>query len=519
MIIRIVARRIRQKIESSIAMQGRGGRAAGHRRNGEGTSRGGRSGRYISSSSPINNNSSTSEIKDTEHVAAGGGMNSRRRRSSNRNNAGRGRSHGNNRNNNAKNQASSAYNNERTVQIIESNFQSIYHNKLCRAAKYKVHAPLCSCPKVVKLRQRYDEEENNSNNYPQNNNNISTVAPSSGGYAENIQFDIDGNISHQLSQLKLDGASLSGSSNPFDNLIVLPDTKGSNPPIYICNNTNLETFQRNATSCELKLAGEIFSINIGKVEDTTSLDNNIPSFKVSCAICLLTSHQRNGFVAIISSSLRDVQSTIQSARDATPETEQRHADHAHFVCAIQLSYLDSLLLAGKTRRSKNEEITKDILSQIRNDDGVTSSLPTTDMKIPSEETALVEIEMGHHLTSLLRLLQTQKSNTKQQYIMVLGYIDSNQSITLDLPGGKRHLGESTIQGFVREVEEECSLCIDYDWAFSFVSKRYGGKLDDDMNDNKARGREEGDNTFIQALEPRKVKGIVSGDAFFMMPPP
>jgi len=77
----------------------------------------------------------------------------------------------------------------------------------------------------------------------------------------------------------------------------------------------------------------------------------------------------------------------------------------------------------------------------------------------------------------------------------------------NLPGGKRHLGETTLQGVIREVEEECSLQIDYDWLVDNVPKRYGGSKD------TGEGEDDGS---IQVLEPRKVKGSVSGDAFFIM---
>jgi len=124
--------------------------------------------------------------------------------------------------------------------------------------------------------------------------------------------------------------------------------------------------------------------------------------------------------------------------------------------------------------------------------------------------------MGHHLTSLLWLLQDDKQPTMKsssnnvKYIIVMGYIDSSTAMELDLPGGKRHLGETTLQGVIREVEEECSLQIDYDWLVGNVSKIYGGST--------AATGEEGDGS-IQVLKPRKVKGSVSGDAFFVMTPP
>jgi len=49
-----------------------------------------------------------------------------------------------------------------------------------------------------------------------------------------------------------------------------------------------------------------------------------------------------------------------------------------------------------------------------------------------------------------------------------------------------------------------SLLIDYNWLVGNVSKRYGGSKDTE--------EDYGDGS-IQVLEPRKVKGSVSGDAF------
>jgi len=129
-------------------------------------------------------------------------------------------------------------------------------------------------------------------------------------------------------------------NDPFDNLIVLPDTKGSNPSIYSCTNTNLLTFHKDGIFCEQKLAIEIFgntTTTTDKVHSTNK--KKIPPFKVNCAICLLTTHQRNGFVAIISNSINELQSTITSARKSTLIKQSKgkiHADHAHFVCALKL---------------------------------------------------------------------------------------------------------------------------------------------------------------------------------------
>ena len=156
-------------------------------------------------------------------------------------------------------------NKNNAVHIVESgNFQSNYHAKLCTAAKYKVHAPLCSCPKVVKLRNQHQKQQQRAQQSDNDNSecaaaknviNKHTSSNNNGeGYTNEIQFDIDGNIIHQLNRLDITANNNNTSvinnsnTNPFDNLVVLPDTKGFNPSIYICNNTNLHTFQQNGIS-------------------------------------------------------------------------------------------------------------------------------------------------------------------------------------------------------------------------------------------------------------------------------
>ena len=454
--LRTATRRFRAAdIVHNTIMQGRGRTARGR------SGRGGRGRRQ-------QHMSSTTSSSDTN--------NHRTRRTQQHKASGRGS--GKNNNNTRSTSIQQTNHHYKPINIETINFQSIFHNKLCRAAKYKVHAPQCSCPKVVKLRQRY--ESYTSRDYKANKSSETAVATTNtiGGYSnDQIQFDIDGNITHQLSQLEASPSS-NDNKNPFNNLIVLPDTKGSNPSIYSCANTNLHIFQKDGIECEQKLAIEIFG-NTSTTTDKVHSTNNkkIPPFKVNCAICLLTTHQRNGFVSIISNSLNELQSTITSARKSTlmkqSNGKKLHADHAHFVCALKLSSLYSLLSAGKTR-SKNEIVTKDILIQIRNDSDVTCL--SSEM---TNESSSIQIKMGHHLTSLLWLIQDdkQKSSNNVKYIMVMGYIDSSTAMELDLPGGKRHLGETTLQGVIREVEEECSIQIGYDWLVGHVSRRYGGSKD------------------------------------------
>lgn len=414
--------------------------------------------------------------------------------------------------------------------IETADFRSRFHAMMCRAARYKVHAPLCDCPKVDKLRKRHRD----AGAQRSTNDGGEEALPAGGAssafnvaYSSEVQFDVDGTIvSDQLSKLNItrDNDYEIG-EDPFNNLIVVPDTK-SPQAIYACEGTDRRAFLKDGMTCEGRIAREIFR-NDSSQEKAAATEGKggtdaIPPFKVNCAICLLKTHQRNGFVAIASHSREELLPTIQRAREAASlklgngGRAGLHADHAHFVCAINISSLQSLLSAGKTR-GKDRQVNAEIVSQME-EGGV-------DLLLGSS----VEIKMGHHLTSFLWLLGDrqimpgdQNSGNKNnrdscndnwnrhlQYIMAMGYDDGRKGVELDLPGGKRHLGESTLGGAVREVEEECSLRIDRKWFAGRVSVRYGGAL----------FAAEGGDDDVQVLEPQRAQGSESGDAFFVMGPP
>jgi len=44
--------------------------------------------------------------------------------------------------------------------IETTQFSNIFHAKICRAAKYKVHAPNCTCSKIEGLRNRFHQYNN-----------------------------------------------------------------------------------------------------------------------------------------------------------------------------------------------------------------------------------------------------------------------------------------------------------------------------------------------------------------------
>lgn len=304
--------------------------------------------------------------------------------------------------------------------IQTTNFNSIFHSQLCRAAKYKVHAPNCSCSKLQSFRKRYDDECRS--------------------------------LADQLKDLAI--------SDPLDHLVVVPDTK-TTPAIFVCNEATSREFRADARQCERKLADEIFE---GK---TNSLDA-LP-FKVTCAACLLTGHQKNGFLAIVSDSPQELQPIIEEARVASNKAAQLHSDHGN-VCAVELTSLKSLLSA-KTRARSNQ-VVSEMLEQLK-DGGI-------DLQSADASSDTSTIKLGHHLTSLLLLLQG-KLKMMSGYIMVIVYDDGPKGLELDLPGGKRHLGETTLQSLVREVREETMIQLDEEWLSERLSSRYGGVLDNQFN--------------------------------------
>lgn len=313
--------------------------------------------------------------------------------------------------------------------IQTTNFNSIFHSQLCRAAKYKVHAPNCSCSKLETLRKRYGDDCRS--------------------------------LADQMKDLAI--------SDPLDHLLVIPDTK-TTPAIFVCNKATSNEFRADARQCERKLADEIFE---GK---TNSIDA-LP-FKVACAACLLTGHQKNGFLAIVSDSAQELQPIIEEARVASNKAAHLHSDHGN-VCAVELSSLKSLLSA-KTRARSNQ-IVSEILEQLKNGD--------IDLQSPDASSGTRTIKLGHHLTSLLSLLQG-KLKMMSEFIMVIVNDDGPKVLELDLPGGKRHLGETTLESLVREVREETMIQLDEEWLSERLSSRYGGLLDNNCED-------------IHALESKK----------------
>ena len=293
-----------------------------------------------------------------------------------------------------------------------NNFQQM-HNA-CKALRYKVHKPRCDCPKLLRMIE--------------NNDSVNEFTTSEDG--------------------------------KMDALVVVPDTKQKY--LYLCRETQLDVFAEDPRRAELKLRQEMFpnttTTNAEEAEATVTTAIDESKFKVSCASCLLKAHEPNGFCLIASSSPDIVDLVRDRSRSQREEKEafgqSLHPDHAHFVARLPRSSLWNLY-RSKTR-SQTSQAVDEILAHLSDQD--------IDA-IHDIERFTNGIEMGHHLLSLLTL--TDRSNDSW---LVLGY-DDNKSLMLDLPGGKRHLGETSLEGAVRETEEEMSLVWDASWVVSALQSQ------------------------------------------------
>jgi hypothetical protein len=268
-----------------------------------------------------------------------------------------------------------------------------------------------------------------------------------------------------LTEEDINVTSFDTSIEKLNGLVVVPDAKNIFS-VYLCLGTGADEFHRHPRAAELKLKDELFAQSL--VDTATS------SVKVSCAACLL-GDEPNGFICVSSSSRQTVDFVRDLARKRTKQKQHDgvlHADHAHFICTVPRHLLWQLCNKPNTRGQKREARNK--LMRHLGMQGVPTN--TTDTSI--------QIELGHHLSSLLYITNGD-SDANTAYWMTLVYDDTSNSTnpcwTLDLPGGKRHLGERSLEGAIRETEEESSLQIDTKWILK-ERPRTSSQKDDHFNE-------------------------------------
>lgn len=283
--------------------------------------------------------------------------------------------------------------------------------------KYKVHMPGCNCQK---LKKRINE------------GNFVFVEN------ENGPSDQEDNSTTAMEAL-----------NALDGLIVVPDTK-SISFLYLCRNTQASIFAENPLSTELELKKMIYA---------SSFPQDESSIKVNGAACLLQI-EPNGFACVVSSDsdLIDlVRDTTRKRIEEKKSSDLLYADHGDFLLTLP----QGLLWKAKQSKTRNSG------KQVR--DELLGHMAEQGIDIHKESEREVELKLGHHLDSILQLIPKPKG--EERYWLIYGHDDSTEqkiSFELNVPGGKRHLGETSLEAAIRETEEEISLVWDERW----ITKQY-----------------------------------------------
>jgi len=261
-------------------------------------------------------------------------------------------------------------------------------------------------------------------------------------------------------------AIANGTFSKLDGLIVLPEIKNIYA-IYLCLNTDVATFSSAPKKSELKLKYEIFG-------ERELIDcGNHPVFKVSCAACMLE-YEPNGFVCISSPSIATVKMVqgmgLKRVQERKSIGDQLHADHAHFLCVLPRRLLWRLETA-RTRNEKNEACI-----------GLSEEMQKQGLPVKLDLEGLNHHEFGSHIRSLLHITKFD-ADCDTAYWLTTVFDDTSHKKKLcwniDLPGGKRHLGETAFEGAMRETEEETSIRVNESWLTSEARK--GLKSSDAVN--------------------------------------
>ena len=289
-----------------------------------------------------------------------------------------------------------------------SDFASM-HAK-CQAARYKVHRPGCNCSKIKSIRERLPTSRKPT-------------------YSTNTDD--------------------SDASTNLNGLVVLPDIKRVDC-FYLCLETDDETFRNEPRMAELKLRGELFSENDPNSGYLEQKNTSFQPYKVSCAQCLLID-EPNGFVCVSSPSAQAVAVgrvlALKRIRYKREEAIALHADHADHLAVMSRKILWEVSSA-RTRDQTNKASYS-----------LVNSLGGQNINMTGGQ----QLDLGHHLESLLHITRNDTDADSALWLVMIQR--SGRKWNIDLPGGKRHLGETSFEGATRECEEECSLTIDSTWVY------------------------------------------------------
>lgn len=261
--------------------------------------------------------------------------------------------------------------------------------------------------------------------------------------------------------------AIDGDDPRLDCLAVLSDTSSNSiSNVFACPDTAQVSFDHDRVGTEHTVRDAIF-------RSTTPP----PPFKVSCASCLLEL-EPNGFVCVESASW----DALVAVRDVARATAQSlpqglHHDHGDFVALVSHAHLLALRKAKTRAAQKTAKRAVWAELQAQGVGGGTSE----------EQECWDQLNLNHHVVAALDLRMKERASSSDStvYWFVLGY---TADWGLELPGGKRHLGETAWECAMRETEEETSLVIGDDW-------KYKKRLTEEFNtyfvlDPQDRGRTE-----------------------------
>jgi hypothetical protein len=349
----------------------------------------------------------------------------------------------NNRNHKGQGQNDTSRNDGRSNKHVEilTDFSRLVQES--QAARYKVHKPKCSCSKVRALALTTRTKRNENENRKDERQNFETS----------------------------------------DGFVILPDIK-TIQSIFTGGSATAESYLLDPLGCEKTLQEIIFS---PKTTDNNQTQIKV-KVKVSSASCILH-NEANGFLCITSPSRTIVDGAQICAREAQQLKADKgialHPDHADYICTLRQSILKSLLAGKKSNGNGNpsSESMNMLLQELR-DQGVDVSNDANSIHKPM-------IVIGHHLKTMLNMNIT-KGKDNFMFTMITKTIKKERCVfEIDLPGGKRHLGETSFECAVRETEEETSLLIDETWMIG------------DGKPVRSRDQSERGNVFFLARPPQK----------------
>jgi len=251
-------------------------------------------------------------------------------------------------------------------------------------------------------------------------------------------------------------------------LVVLPNTK--RPQVcFVCPGTSFPAWVSSHTACEETLARHIFSRGSIGEENSAAEESERSSpqprwkLKISCASCMLEMIPNAAvFISGPPLAVEGVLTTARKAADLKASTsEGLHHDHAHVLVALPLEKLQSVAKKRSTRSAIDTLVTAMARAGLvkkteppKMEHHLVTALQSDFFKAFSRRNGVEE-----QSSCAAQKETTTAGNHRTAVVVVLVY-DDEKKWTLDLPGGKRHLGEDAWTCARRETFEETSIRIE-----------------------------------------------------------